>query len=208
MSVVYPSREWMEALVKKVNSDERFKTVGATFEAEFLLVVLLDEEALKDYQIPEKMAGLISILKMLPPEKWAKFKGRPEEKFVEKLGLKLDEILRDPSIVDRLDINELARRLASVKLEEIQGAGLSLYMEIKRGEIKRFEPVAPGEKTEARFKIIGGYSAFKQVVQGKADLIQLIASGKLKFQGDLSYVMRHLAAIKRFSDLMASIPVR
>jgi putative sterol carrier protein len=127
---------------------------------------------------------------------------------LKKLGLKLDEILRDPSIVDCLDINELARRLASVKLEEIKGAGLSLYMEIKRGEIKRFEPVAPGEKTEARFKMISGYSAFKQVVQGKADLIQLIASGKLKFQGDLGYVMRHLAAIKRFADLMASIPVR
>jgi putative sterol carrier protein len=208
MSIVFPSKKWMDELLKKINSDEQYRKVAATWEGDYLLTVLLDEEALKDFQDPEKMAGLISMLKTLPPDKWAKFKGRPEEKLFEKLGLKLDEIVRDPSVLDRVDVNELAKKMASIRLEEIRGAALYLWMDFWHGEFRRFEVVAPGEKMEAKFKLTGNYSLYKQIVQGKVEVIPLVISGKLKLHGDLGYMLRNMAAVKRFSELLASIPVK
>ncbi|MEM2817619.1 MAG: SCP2 sterol-binding domain-containing protein [Archaeoglobaceae archaeon] len=35
----------------------------------------------------------------------------------------------------------------------------------------------------------------------------LIVGGKLKLQGDMAYMMRNMAAVRRFTELMASIPI-
>jgi len=205
MVVVFPSKEWMDELIKKVNSDEQYRKVAANWEGDFLCIVLLDEEALKDLQDPEKLSGLISMLATIPPEKWAKFRGRAEEKLFNKLGLELDPAKLDLS---KLDVNELAKRMASVKLEEVRGVAIYLWMDFWHGQLRRFEVVAPGEKEDARFKLIGNYSIYKQMVRGKADAISLVVTGKLKLQGDLSYMMRNMAAVKRFAELMGSIPIK
>jgi len=57
MAVVYPSREWMEELHKKVNADEEYKKVAANWEGDYLCVVQVDEEFVKDIQNPKNSEG-------------------------------------------------------------------------------------------------------------------------------------------------------
>lgn len=205
MAVVFPSKDWMDELLKKVNSDETYKKVAANWEGDFLCTVLLDNEALKEFQNPEKVAGFISMLAMIPKEKWSNFKGRAEEKLLNKLGIELDPKKTDLS---KLDANALAKKMGEIKLEEVQGASISLWMDFWHGQLRNLEVVTPGEKANARFKLTGPYSVYKQMVGGKADAITLIVGGKLKLQGDMGYMMRNMAAIKRFTELMASVPIK
>ncbi|MCX8172284.1 MAG: SCP2 sterol-binding domain-containing protein [Archaeoglobaceae archaeon] len=205
MAVVYPSKEWMDELLKKVNSDEQYKKVAANWEGDFLVQVLLDNEALKDFQDPEKLAGFISMLATIPPEKWVKFKGRAEEKLLNKLGIPLDPGKLD---ISKLNVNELSKKMANIKIEEVQGASISIWMDFWHGQLRNLEVVAPGEKETARFKLTGPHGVFKQLVGGKADAITLIVGGKLKLQGDMAYMMRNMAAVRRFTELMASIPIK
>ncbi|MEM1671717.1 MAG: SCP2 sterol-binding domain-containing protein [Archaeoglobaceae archaeon] len=205
MAVVFPSKEWMDELLKKVNSDETYKKVAANWEGDFLCTVLLDNEALKEFQNPEKLAGFISMLATIPKEKWANFKGRAEEKLLNKLGIELDPKKTDLS---KLDANALARKMSEIKLEEVQGASISIWMDFWHGQLRNLEVVTPGEKANARFKLTGPYSVYKQMVGGKADAITLIVGGKIKLQGDMGYMMRNMAAVKRFTELMASVPIK
>ncbi len=59
MAVVFPSKEWMEELFKKVNSDEEYRRVAANWEGDYLCIVELDEEALKDFQNPKVLKGFL-----------------------------------------------------------------------------------------------------------------------------------------------------
>lgn len=199
--VVFPSREWMEELMKKVNGDEQYKKVAANWEGDFLVTVNLDAEALRDFQNPEKLKGFLGMMETIPKEKRKDFEGRAEEKFLEKLGLSLEADLANQNF------EEIAKKVANVKLEEVSGAAMYMWMDFWHGQLRNLAVVTPKEKANARFKLSGPYAVFKQLVSGKADAITLIVGGKLKLQGDMAYMMRNIAAVRRFTELMASIPI-
>lgn len=205
MAVVYPSKEWMDELYKKVNSDEEYKKVAANWEGDYLCVVELDEEALKDFQNPKVLKGFLEMLDSIPKEKREKFKGTVNEKMLETLGLSVD------TDISSVNVEEIAKKIAEmdpkVVLDAVKGASLNIWMDFWHGELRNIEVAAPGEHEDARFKLIGPYSIFKQLVMGKADAITLVVSGKLKLQGDMGYMMRNMAAVRKFTELMASIPI-
>uniref|UniRef100_A0A7J2TJE2 SCP2 domain-containing protein n=1 Tax=Archaeoglobus fulgidus TaxID=2234 RepID=A0A7J2TJE2_ARCFL len=201
MAVVFPSKEWMDELMKRVNSDEQYKKVAANWEGDYLVSVQLDGEALKDFQNVEKIKGFLEMMDTIPKEKRAEFKGKPEEKFLNKLGINLDDDF------SKLDFSAIAKRVADVKLEEVRGAALYMWMDFWHGQLRNLLVVTPSEKVNARFKLSGPYAVFKQLVAGKSDAITLIVGGKLKLQGDMAYMMRNMAAVRRFTELMASIPI-
>lgn len=199
--VVFPSKEWINELLKKVNSDELYKKVAANWEGDFLVSVFIDAEALKDFQNPEKLRGFLSMLDTISREKRVEFKGRAEEKFLNKLGVYIEDDLSN------LNFEELAKKVANIKLEEVSGAGLYMWMDFWHGQLRNLQVVTPNEKTTAKFKLSGPYAVFKQLVSGKSDAITLIVGGKLKLQGDMAYMMRNMAAVRRFTELMSSIPI-
>jgi putative sterol carrier protein len=43
MAHAFPSKEWLEALVKALNSDERYEKVAAKWEADFMFVIEPDK---------------------------------------------------------------------------------------------------------------------------------------------------------------------
>jgi putative sterol carrier protein len=201
MAVVFPSKEWMSELLKKVNSDEQYKKVAANWEGDYLISVQLDSEALKDFQNVEKLKGFLEMLNTIPKEKRAEFKGKAEERFLNKLGLDINDDF------SKLDFNVIAKKVAGIKPEEVSGAALYMWMDFWHGQLRNLLVVTPSERANARFKLSGPYAVFKQLVSGKADAITLIVGGKLKLQGDLAYMMRNMAAVRRFTELMASIPI-
>ena len=172
---------------KKVNADEEYKKVAANWEGDYLCVVELDEEALKDFQNPKVLKGFLGMLDSIPKEKREKFKGTPSEKLLEALGLSLDANLSE------VNVEEIAKKIAENPdkiLEAAKGATLNIWMDFWHGEFRNIEVAAPGEHEDAKFKLIGPYAVFKQLVMGKADAITLVVSGKLKLQGDMGYMMR------------------
>lgn len=205
MAVVYPSKEWMEELYKKVNSDEEYKKVAANWEGDYLCVVELDEEAMKDFQNPKVLRGFLEMLDSIPKEKRESFRGTVNEGLLIALGLSLD------TDISTVDVDELAKKISEmdpkVVLEAAKGASLNIWMDFWHGELRNIEVAAPGDHEDAKFKLIGPYSVFKQLVMGKADAITLVVSGKLKLQGDMGYMMRNMAAVRKFTELMASIPI-
>ncbi|TDA26476.1 MAG: hypothetical protein DSO01_05390 [Archaeoglobi archaeon] len=205
MAVVYPSLEWMEEVLKKVNSDEQLKKVAANWEGDILCRIEVDEEALKDFRDPEKLAGFIAMLSTIPVEKWSKFKGTKEEKFLNRLGIELDP---DKLDISKLNAEELAKKVAEIKLEDIKGSAIYVWMDFWHGELRGVEFAAPGEHQNAKFKLFGTHGVFKQLITGKADPITLVVSGKMKLQGDVGYMMRNMPAMRRFMELMASVPIK
>jgi len=203
MAVVYPSVDWLNELLRVVNSDATYKRVAANWEGDFLCIVEMDQEALKDLQKPKVLRGLVSLLAAIPKDKRTTFKGTPTEKFVQKLGIALDQDID----LSKLDFEEMARKVAEIKLDEIKGASLYIWLDFWHGELRNAKPVAPGEIPSPRFTLTGPYAAFKEVVSGKVDTTTQIVRGKLKLKGDLGYMMRNVAAVTRFGQLMSSIPI-
>ncbi len=205
MGVVYPSKEWMEEVYKRVNSNEQYKKAAANWEGDFLCVVEMDEEALKDFQNPKILKGFLEMLDTIPKEKREKFRGTVNEGLLIALGLSLD------ADISTIDVDELAKKISEmdpkVVLEAAKGASLNVWMDLWHGELRNVEVAVPGEHEDARFKLIGPHSVFKQLVTGKADAITLVVSGKLRLQGDMSYLMSNMAAVRRFTELLASIPI-
>jgi len=202
--VVYPSLEWMEEVRRRVNSDEELKKVAANWEGDYLCRIEVDEEALKDLKNPQRLAGFIAMLATIPVEKWDKFKGKPEEKFLNKLGIELDPEKLD---VSKLNAEELAKKVSEIRVEEVKGSATYLWMDFWHGELRNIEFVAPGEHENAKFKLFGTYGVFKQLITGKSDPITLVVSGKLKLQGDVGYMMRNMNAVRRFMQIMSSVPI-
>ncbi len=203
MAVVYPSPEWLEELKKRVNSDEEYRKVAANWEGDYLVIIEIDEEALRDFQNPKVLGGYLRMLASLPPEKRAKFKGTPGEVFMQKLGLPVDEDID----VSKLNLEDLVKKVGEINIEDVKGASTYIWMDFWHGELRNVEVVAPGEHEDAKFKLRGPYSVFKEMVSGKADATSLVMRGKLKLEGDLAYMMRNIAAVKRYNDLQASIEI-
>lgn len=203
MAVVYPSVEWLEELKRRVNSDETYKKVAANWEGDYLCIVEIDQDALNEFQKPKVLRGLISMLAAIPKERRASFKGTPTEKFVKLLGLEIDQDID----LSKLNIEEMAKKIAQIKLEEIKGASTYIWMDFWHGEMRHSEPVAPGDVKNPRFILTGPFSAFKEIVLGKVDPTTQIMRGKLKLKGDLGYMMRNTATVNRFSQLMSSVPI-
>lgn len=203
MAVVFPSKEWLDELKKKVNSDETYKKVAANWEGDYLCIIEVDQEALKDFQKPKVLGGLISMLLSIPKERRVAYKGTPTEKMVKKLGFELDQDID----ISKINLEELAKKVAELKLEEIKGAAIHTWLDFWHGEMRRAEAVAPGDVKNPRFVLSGPYSAFKEIVLGKVDPTTQIMRGKLKLKGDLGYMMRNTATVNRFSQLMSSLPI-
>jgi len=203
MAVVFPSTDWLNELRRRVNSDELYKKVAANWEGDYLCIVEIDQEALRDFQNPKILGGLISMLAAIPKDRRESFRGTATEKFIKMLGLELDQDL-DPS---KLNLEEMAKKVAQIKLEDIKGAATYIWMDFWHGEMRHSEPVTPQDVKNPRFILSGPYSAFKEIVLGKVDPTTQIMRGKLKLKGDLGYMMRNTATVNRFSQLMASVPI-
>lgn len=203
MAVVYPSKEWLEELLRVVNSDEEYKRVAANWEGDYLVISEIDEQALKDFQNPKILKGFLSMVYALSKDRREKFKGTPSEILFSKLGLPLDEEID----IEELNYDELTEKVASIKPDEVKGAALYIWLDFWHGELRNAEPVAPGEKDDARFKLSGPYAAFKEMIFKKIDPTTMIMQGKLKLQGDLAYMMRNVAAVRKYNELQNSIEI-
>lgn len=83
--------DWLNELLKVINSDATYKKVAAKWEGDFLCIVEMDQEALKDFQNSKVLRGFVSLFATIPKKRRVAFKGTPTERFIQKLGIALDQ---------------------------------------------------------------------------------------------------------------------
>ncbi len=201
MAVVFPSKEWLDEVKKAVNSDEEYRRVAANWEGDYLIIIEMDEEALKDLQNPKILRGFLSMVYTLPKERRLKYRGTALENLLTKIGLSLEED------AESFNFEELAKKASALTPEDLKGAAVYIWLDFWHGEMRAAEPVAPGEKDDARFKLSGSYAAFKEMVFKKLDPTMMIMQGKLKLQGDLAYMMRNIATVRKYNELQNSVEI-
>ena len=201
MALVFGSMEWYAKVKELANKDEGFKKGAADWEGAIRTVVVMDEELLKDYSREEYVRGFMSTIASMTREQRAQFEGTPMGKLMKKLGYSLDVD------VAKIDPAESARRFSKLTLEDIKGIEMHGVFEPDHGVLKEMRPIMPDEYKDARFTMTGSYSAWKAMATGKANPTQLVMSGKIKLQGDMAYMMRHMGAMNALNRIYSQIEV-
>jgi putative sterol carrier protein len=200
---IFPSREWVEAVLQAAEKSEKYKEAAKDWEGDFLSIIEGDEEFVRDLSKREVMEGFISFLDMMPSEARKKYSGTPMgDVFEKKLGIPLD------TPADKFSIDEMTSMVSKLSAEDIKGACTYFWSDFWHGNVRDMKPVAPGEHEDATFKLSGKYSAWKLMVSGKQDTIRLVMSNKLKLEGDMSYVMKHMKAVVALTkEVFAGVPI-
>ena len=201
MALVFGSMEWYEKVKELANQDESFKKGTADWEGAIRTVVVMDEELLKDYSREEYVRGFMSTVASMTREQRAKYEGTPMGKLMKKLGYSLDVD------VATIDPAESAKRFSQLTRDDIKGIEMHGVFEPDHGVLKEMRPIMPDEYKDARFTLTGPYSAWKAMVTGKANPTQLVMSGKIKLQGDMSYMMKHMSAMNALNRIYSRIEV-
>ena len=200
---VFPSKEWVGAVLEAAEKSEKYKEAAKDWEGDFLCIIEGDEEFLRDMSRREVMEGFMSFLDMMPVEARKKYAGTPMgDVFEKKLGIPLDVS------VEGVDVAEVLGIVSKLSAEDLKGAALYFWADFWHGSVKTMEPVAPGEHEDAAFKLWGKYSSWKMMVSGAQDTIRLIMSNKLKLEGDMAYVMKNMKGVITLTkEVFAGVPI-
>lgn len=199
MALVFGSMEWYEKVKELANKDEAFKKGTADWEGAMRTVVIYDEELLKDYSKEEYVRSFMGTLGLMSKEQRAQFEGTPMGNLMKKLGYSLDVD------VATIDPAESAKRFSQLTLDDVKGVEAYGVFEPHHGVLKEMRPILPDEYKDARFTLTGPYSAWKAMATGKANSTQLVMSGKMKLEGDMAYIMRHMAAMNALNSIYQQI---
>ncbi|MCK5589436.1 MAG: SCP2 sterol-binding domain-containing protein [Dehalococcoidales bacterium] len=199
MALVFGSMEWYEKVKELANKDEDFKKGTADWEGAMRTVVIYDEELLKDYSKEEYVRSFMGTLGLMSKEQRAQFEGTPMGNLMKKLGYSLDVD------VATIDPAESAKRFSQLTLDDVKGVETHGVFEPHHGVLKEMRPILPDEYKDARFTLTGPYSAWKAMATGKANSTQLVMSGKMKLEGDMAYIMRHMAAMNALNSIYQQI---
>jgi putative sterol carrier protein len=200
---VFPSKEWVEAVLQAAEKSEKYKEAAKDWEGDFLCMIVGDEEFLRDLSRREVMEGFMGFMGMMPAEARKKYNGTPMGNVFEKnLGVPLDASIKE------LDVDEMLEKASKLSTADLKGASLYFWADFWHGNVRAMKPVPPGEHEDAVFKLSGNYSAWKMMVSGKQDTIRLVMSNKLKLEGDMSYVMKHMKGVVSLTrEVFAGVPI-
>jgi putative sterol carrier protein len=200
---VFPSREWIEEVLKAAERSEEYKEAAKDWEGDFLCKIESDKEFLADMGRKEVVEGFLSFLDMMPVDDRKKYSGTPMGDVVEKkLGIPLDASMTG------IDAGEVLGKFSKLSEADFAGAALYFWADFWHGAVRNMKGVAPGDHEDAVFKLSGKFGNWKLLVTGKQDAVKLTMSNKLKLEGDLSYMMRRIRAVTTLSkEVFAGVPI-
>ena len=200
----FPSREWVEAVLELAQKSEPFKEASRDWEGDFLCIIQCDEEFLSDLSRREVVDGLMSFLYIMAEDSRKKYRGTRVGDFLEKeLGISLDAPPRD------CDANRIiASSIPNISISDLGAATLYFWVDLWHGSIRHMTAVAPGEREDAAFKLSGKYGTWRRLISGQQDIMRLVVSNGLKLEGNMSYMMRHLKAVKSLTrEVFAGVQI-
>ena len=200
---IFPSRQWVEEVLKKAEASEEYKEAAKDWEGDFLCIIHCDEAFLADLARKEVMEGFLTFMDMMPAEGVKKYRGTPLGTVMEeKLGASLD------TPAAQWDAAAMAQKVSALTADDVAGASLYFWADFWHGAVRTMTAVAPGEHDDAAFKLIGKYSVWKMLVSGQQDTMRLVMSNRLQLEGDLQYVMKRMKGIVALSsEVLSAVPI-
>ena len=83
---------------------------------------------------------------------------------------------------------------------------LTAFLDLWHGECRGARMLASPDEESAPFVIRAPYSRWKEVLRGDLDPVKGMMQGKLKVQGDLPTIVRHVGAANELVHLTTTIP--
>ena len=202
-AVVFGSKEWFQIAKQKLSTDEDLKKGAATWQGAMRCVIdAEDENAVKEYTTEDGIKAILGMFSLLSVEERVKYKGTGLANLVEKLGVALDEDL------EAVDAAEVAKKAASMTIDDFKGAVIYASFEPYMGELRQMDPIAPDALLDAPFTLTGKFTWWKELCTGKQSAIQLIMGGKMQLDGDITYIMKRMAAVNALMKVYNSIPLK
>lgn len=202
MIVTFASEEWYAQVKELADKSKNLKRAAADWEGTVRCVITMDREVLKDYTKEEKeenVRGFISMLAMMSAEQRAKYEGTPFGNLMKQMGYPMDVD------VETISSTELTKAFSKLTMRDLKGVETYVIFELRHGILEQLGPIAPDEHEDARFTLRGKYASWKTLCMGKQSTIQLVMSGKMRLQGDMSYMMRHMDAVNALMKLFTQI---
>ncbi|HEY5531294.1 MAG TPA: SCP2 sterol-binding domain-containing protein [Candidatus Anoxymicrobiaceae bacterium] len=202
--VAFASGEWFKKAQEKLRTSEDFKKAAATWEGGVVRCVIdvEDDNALLDYRTEVGIRGFVSMVELLSEEDRLKYKETNLEKLANKVGYSFSE---DPASAD---IPSIVKKAVDFTIDDFKGCVVYASWWTDRGVLKEMDPIAPDAHPDAPFTLSGSYSAWKQLCNGEQTAIQLIMGGNMKLEGNLKYIMKHMAAVNQLAEVYKSIPLK
>jgi putative sterol carrier protein len=85
---------------------------------------------------------------------------------------------------------------------------LSLWLDLHQGVCREARMVSSAEAAKAPFRIIGEYARWKQVMRKQLDPIQGMMQKKLELKGQMTIIVRFVAAAKALVEASQAVPTR
>lgn len=193
---MFPFKEWFEKAVEIANADEELKELGEGLDVDFLFAVIMDEESINDLKDESSFRNILSGLAMIPKEDRKYFRGTALygvfKRILEVSMIELEE----------RDTKELFEKVSELNLEDLEGVSINVWLDFHHGQIRKFTPVAPGQHSDADFKISGTYGTWKKIVLGKIGISESVGKGYLELKGEWSLLMGNLAFQERLDQLI------
>jgi putative sterol carrier protein len=200
---IFPSKEWVEEVLKAAERSEKYKEAAKEWEGDFLCSIESDEAFLRDMRRKEVVEGFISYVGMMTPEQRSRYRGTPlGDVFEARIGIPLD------APIDQIDAEKVLDSMSTLTANDLKGAALYCWADFWHGSVRSMDPVAPGEHEDAAFKLSGKYSNWKLLLSGQQDAVKLVMSRKLKLDGSLSYMMRRIRTVTVLAkEVFAGVPI-
>ncbi len=77
---------------------------------------------------------------------------------------------------------------------------ICIVIDLWHGDCKSVKILPKEEAAKAPYVMTGGFDTWKAVATGKTDAIQATMMGKIKLQGNLANIVRHVQAAKRLAE--------
>ena len=76
---------------------------------------------------------------------------------------------------------------------------------LSQGDIREMKVVDDPSSVEADFVFNAPYSMFKQIIKQELDPIKALMQGKIKVQGQMSYLLKHVKAAKSLLGVLNEV---
>ncbi len=87
-------------------------------------------------------------------------------------------------------------------------ADVWLWLDLWHGKCRSGQALGSDEGERARYIIRAPYTRWKQVLRKELEPVKGMMQGKLKLQGDLPQIIRHIRAANELVNVAADVPTR
>lgn len=107
--------------------------------------------------------------------------------------------------LEKIDEGKLPEDLKTLIRDYVKEGTAYAYAELKDGKCLATRVLKDLSEATVGFKLSGAYENWKATAKGEVDPVRAIMTGKFKFEGDMSKVLRYMKATQIMTKMVSDI---